>query len=260
VPWPGPSFAEAGKPFGTPITAEALGDLDAHHWELYHVAEDLAENHDLAAEHRDKLIELIALWYVEAGKYGVLPIDGSGVARMVVERPQLTGSRVRYSYWPGTQTLPFAVSPRVLNRPHSIAADVEIPAGGAEGVLLCQGASTGGWTLYLKDRKLHYAHNYVHRALYQVSSADAVPLGRHQLRFEFEPTGTPDIANGKGSPGRGTKAARRRRTRPPISIRSGRPDRAMSDWFTNLCERMGKLPSAVTPRGTRLCCAGRERY
>ena len=120
----------------------------------------------------------------------------------VVERPQLTGSRVRYSYWPGTQTLPFAVSPRVLNRPHSIAADVEIPAGGAEGVLLCQGASTGGWTLYLKDRKLHYAHNYVHRALYQVSSADAVPLGRHQLRFEFEPTGTPDIANGKGPPGR----------------------------------------------------------
>jgi hypothetical protein len=202
VPWPGPSFAEAGKPFGRPITAEALGDLDAHHWELYHVAEDLAENHDLAAEHRDKLIELIALWYVEAGKYGVLPIDGSGVARMVVERPQLTGSRVRYSYWPGTQTLPFAVSPRVLNRPHSIAADVEIPAGGAEGVLLCQGASTGGWTLYLKDRKLHYAHNYVHRALYQVSSADAVPPGRHQLRFEFEPTGTPDIANGKGSPGR----------------------------------------------------------
>jgi arylsulfatase A-like enzyme len=201
-PWPGPSFAEADEPFGTPITAEALSDLDAHHWELYHVAEDLAENHDLAAKYRDKLIELIALWYVEAGKYGVLPIDGSAMARMVVERPQLAESRTRYTYRPGTQTLPFAVSPRVLNRPHSITADVEIPAGGAEGVLLCQGANTGGWTLYLKDRKLHYAHNYVHRALYQVSSAEAVPPGRHRLRFEFEPTGTPDIANGKGAPGR----------------------------------------------------------
>ena len=57
-PWPGPSFAEAGKPFGAPITAETLTDLDAHHWELYHVAEDPAENHNLAAEHRDKLESL----------------------------------------------------------------------------------------------------------------------------------------------------------------------------------------------------------
>ncbi len=67
-PWPGPSFTEAGKPFGAPITADTLTDIDTHHWELYHVAEDFAENHDLAAEHGDKLIELIAQWYVEAGK------------------------------------------------------------------------------------------------------------------------------------------------------------------------------------------------
>jgi arylsulfatase A-like enzyme len=201
-PWPGPSFAEAGIPFGTPITAEALADLDAQHWELYHVAEDLAENHDLAAKHRDKLIELIALWYVEAGKYDVLPIDGSGTARMVVERPQIAETRDRYTFRPGTQTLPFWVGPRVLNRAHSITADAEIPTGGAEGVLLCQGSAVGGWSFYMKDGKLHYAHNYVRRALYQVSSDDAVPPGRHQLRFEFEPTGAPDIAHGKGAPGR----------------------------------------------------------
>ncbi len=201
-PWPGPSFAEAGRPFGTPITAEALADLDAQHWELYHVADDLAENHDLGAKHRDKLIELIALWYVETGKYGVLPIDGSATARMVVERPQLAETRDRYTYRPGTQTVPFWVGPRVLNRPHSITAAAEIPTGGAEGVLLCQGSAVGGWTFYMKDGKLHYAHNYVRRALYHVSSAEAVPPGHHQLRFEFEPTGPPDIAHGKGSPGR----------------------------------------------------------
>jgi arylsulfatase A-like enzyme len=90
-PWPGPSFAETGKPFGTPITAEALGDLDAHHWELYHVAEDPAENHNLAEEHRDKLIEMIAMWYVEAGKYNVLPVDGRGVTRFADPRPQIAG-------------------------------------------------------------------------------------------------------------------------------------------------------------------------
>jgi arylsulfatase A-like enzyme len=201
-PWPGPSFAEAGKPFGALISAETLTDLDAHHWELYHVASDPAENHNVADQHRDKLIELIAMWYTEAGKYNVFPIDGSATQRLMTERPQVAEPRTQYVYRPGTQTMPFWVSPRVLNRPHSITADAEIPAAGAEGVLLCQGSGVGGWSFYVKDGRLHYAHNYVGRATYQVSAPDALPAGRHQLRFEFEPTGKPDIAQGKGSPGR----------------------------------------------------------
>jgi arylsulfatase len=201
-PWPGPSFTEAGLPFGSPITAEKLGELDAHHWELYYVAEDLAENHNLADQHRDKLIELISLWYVEAGKNQVMPIDGSAVQRMMTPRPQITEARTRYTFRPDTQTLPAAVTPRVLNRAHSITADVDIPTGGAEGVLLCQGAGTGGWTLYVHGGTLHYAHNYVGRAIYRVSSTETLAEGRHELRFEFEPTGQLDIAHGKGSPGR----------------------------------------------------------
>ena len=70
-PWPGPSFTEAGVRFGQAISAETLSELDATGWELYHVAEDFAENHNVAAEHRDKLIEMIGTWYVEAGKYDV---------------------------------------------------------------------------------------------------------------------------------------------------------------------------------------------
>jgi arylsulfatase A-like enzyme len=66
-PWPGPSFAEAEKAFSSSITAADLADLDAHRWELYRVAEDPAENHNLADTHRDKLIEMIALWYVGPG-------------------------------------------------------------------------------------------------------------------------------------------------------------------------------------------------
>jgi arylsulfatase len=201
-PWPGPSFVEAGKPFGTPISMTDLDDLDAHHWELYHVEEDVAETRDLAEEHRSKLIEMIALWYVEAGKYNVLPIDGSALERMMLERPQITQARTSYTFRPDTQVLPAPVAPRVLNRPHSITADVEIPPGGAEGVLLCQGTNAGGWSFYVKDNRLHYAHNYVHRTLHHVASGESVPEGRHTLRFEFEPTGSPDIAAGKGSPGR----------------------------------------------------------
>ncbi|HKS46570.1 MAG TPA: arylsulfatase [Amycolatopsis sp.] len=200
-PWPGPSFTEAGTPFGTPISTEELDDLDAHHWELYHLDKDFTENRDIAEDHRAKLIELIALWYVEAGKYGVLPIDGSGVQRMTLQRPQTTEGRTSYTLRPGTETLPMAVAPRVLNRPHSITADVEIPADGAEGVLLCQGTNVGGWTLYLKDGRIHYAHNYVRRALHHLASDETIPEGRHELRFEFQPTAEPDIPHGKGAPG-----------------------------------------------------------
>jgi arylsulfatase len=201
-PWPGPSFAEAGKGFGTPITAADLTDLDAHHWELYHVAEDPAENHNLAEAHRDKLIEMIAMWYVEAGKYNVLPVDGSALARMMTERPQIAQPRDQYIYRPNTQPVPYFAAPKVVNRPHAITADAEIPPDGAEGVLICQGSGSGGWTFYVQNGRLHYAHNYVRRATYTVSSKDPLPGGRHLLRFEFEPTGEPDLRNGKGTPGR----------------------------------------------------------
>jgi arylsulfatase len=202
-PWPGPSFSEAGKPFGVPISANDLADLDARHWELYHLDRDPTENHNVAGQHRDKLIELIALWYVEAGKYDVLPIDGSGVQRLTTKRPQVAEPRDLYVFRPGTQSVPFFAGPRVLNRPHSITADVEISSPGAnDGVLLSQGSGVGGWSMYLAEGRLHYAHNYVGRAVYSVVAPEPVPAGRHQLRLEFEPTGQPDFAHGRGVPAR----------------------------------------------------------
>jgi arylsulfatase len=138
-PWPGPSFTEAGMGFGQPISAQTLSELDANGWELYHVAEDFAENHNVADSHRDRLIAMIGTWYVEAGKYNVMPVDGSGLARMVAEKPLVALPRDSYTYRPGTQSIPFFAAPRVLNRPHSITADVEIPAEGAEGVTAVPG-------------------------------------------------------------------------------------------------------------------------
>jgi arylsulfatase len=106
-PWPGPSFAEAGKGFGVaPLPAELLTEMDANNWELYNVAEDFAENDDLAADNRARLIEMVGQWYVEAGKYHVLPIDGRGQQRFADPRPQLTADRTRYVYYPGTQSVP----------------------------------------------------------------------------------------------------------------------------------------------------------
>jgi arylsulfatase len=202
-PWPGTSFMEAGLFFGAPIDRDKLIELDAKNWELYHVDGDAAENHNLAAENRAKLIEMIAMWYVEAGKYNVLPIDSRGTLRFADERPRIAVDRGSFTLYARTQGVPTNAVPTLLNRPHSMTADVDIPEGGAEGVLLSQGGSDGGYSFYLQDGKLRYAYNYVGRNLYYVESETAVPTGRHKLRFEFEVTGPPDIAHGKGAPGRG---------------------------------------------------------
>jgi arylsulfatase len=224
-PWPGPSFAEAGTGFGNPISAEQLTELDANNWELYHVAEDFAENHNLApqrlrgleavgealgltgeteeeAKNRARLIEMIAQWYVEAGKYNVMPIDGRGAQRVADERPAIAVDRSSYTYYPHTQPVSASAGAFVLNRPHSITAEVEIPEDGAEGVIFSHGGSDGGYSLYMKEGLLHYVHNYVASEYFHVKSTEKVPAGRHQLRFEFEVTGPPDIRNGKGTPGR----------------------------------------------------------
>ena len=151
---------------------------------------------------RDRLIALIGTWYVEAGKYGVLPVDGSGLARMMAEKPLVAPPRDRYVYRPHTQSIPFFAAPRVLNRPHSIAARVEIPAEGAEGVLLCQGTAAGGYSFFVQDDTLHYVHNFVGRELFKVSADQVLTPGKHELRFEFEPTGEMDILKGHGAPGK----------------------------------------------------------
>jgi arylsulfatase len=201
-PVPGPSFAEAGHGFGEVVlTEEKLRELDAHGWELYHVAEDATETRNLAAEHRDKLIEMIALWYVEAGKYNVLPIDSRGTMRLVEERPQLALPRKQYVYFPKTSAVANKIAPRILNRAHSITASVKLE-NGAQGVLLAQGGSAGGYSLFLKDHRLHYVYNYLGVRTFKLASTAPVPPGKHELRFEFEPTGKPDLAHGKGAPGK----------------------------------------------------------
>ena len=201
-PVPGPSFAEAGVGFGDmEITEEKLRELDAHGWELYDLRSDFSETRNLAADRRDKLIEMIAIWYAEAGKYDVLPIDSRGTARLVEERPQLALPRSLYVYYPNTSVVANKIAPHILNRKHAITATVELK-NGEEGVLVAQGSGAGGYALYLKDHRLHYAYNYLGVQHFDIATDTTIPDGRHDLRFEFEPTAPPDIANGKGTPAR----------------------------------------------------------
>jgi arylsulfatase A-like enzyme len=202
-PFPGPSFTEAKAGFGElALTEDKLRELDAKGWELYNLKDDPAETKNLAETNRPKLIEMIALWYVEAGKYRVLPLDSRGTARFADERPQLTKERDIYVYYPGTQSVPESVAAKVLNRAHTITAEVDIPNGGAEGVIVCHGGNTGGYTLFIRDRKLHYVHNYVGAQEMHIESRERLPEGKATLRYQFQPTGRPDVAHGKGTPGR----------------------------------------------------------
>ena len=190
-------------PFGEPMTAEDLSatSLEDSGWELYHVEEDFAEANDVASEHPEKVLELAQLWWTEAGKHDVLPLDGRSVQRFAEPRPEPGKPRDRYVYHPGGQYIPENAAVKVFNRDHSITANLTIPVGGAEGVLLAHGSRSGGYSLYVMDNRLKFVHNYVGVDEYDVVADEMLPEGDVSVRMEFEVTGDPDFSNGKGAPG-----------------------------------------------------------
>jgi arylsulfatase A-like enzyme len=200
-PWPGASFQESGRKFGTPITDEMLTELDATGWELFDVSLDVSETNNIADQERPRLLSMISMWYAEAGKYNVLPIDSRGVQRLADERPQVAPPRQRYVLYPGTQAVPAGAGPRILNRPFTITAEVEIPTEGADGVLLSMGGSDGGLAFYIQEGILTYVHNYLAIDHSYTRARRRLPEGHHFLSMEFEPTGAPDVAHGKGVSG-----------------------------------------------------------
>jgi arylsulfatase len=199
-PWPGTSFTESGLTFGAPIDYNKLIELDAKGWELYKLNEDFAETNNLAEKERGRLIAMIGMWYVEAGKYKVLPIDSRGTLRLGEARPQIAEGRKKYVYYPGTQMVPSNAAPRVVNAPHSVSVHANVPKGGAEGVLFSMGGNDGGFSFYVQGGRLTYGYNYVADQRFNVQSKDGIPEGDHIFSFEFTPTGKPDIAKGKGVP------------------------------------------------------------
>jgi len=199
-PWPGTSFIESGRKFGDPISYDELIKLDSTGWELYNLKDDCAETNNLAETERARLIAMIGMWYVEAGKYNVMPIDSRGTARFAEERPQISAPRKKYVYYPGTQSVPSSAAPRLVNVPHSVSVHANVPKGGAEGVLFSMGGNDGGFVFYVQNGKLTYGYNYVADQRFKVISNVNVPEGDHIFSFEFTPTGPADIAKGRGVP------------------------------------------------------------
>jgi arylsulfatase A-like enzyme len=190
-------------PLEKELTVEALQEVDPAGWELYHVEEDFSEARNLASEFPEKVEEMVSRWWAEAGKYNVLPLDPRLATRTLDPSAPRVTPRPQYVFYPGGGEVAATAAPPVLNRSHAITAEVEIPAGGAEGVLLALGGRFGGYSFYIQDGTLTYVHNYVGLEEYRVEAPDAVSPGAHTLRYEFEVTGEPDYSVGKGSPGIG---------------------------------------------------------
>ena len=164
-------------------------------WELYHIEDDRSETRNLAEEHPRKLLEMIALWWHEAGKYRGLPLEDRTAPEVLTSpRPQPAPQRNLFVYYPKIAPVPEGVAVNIRNRSYTITADIEIPDGGAQGVLFALGGRFGGHALYVRDNRPRYVYNFV--GTEQVVPSDAeIPAGRITLSVAFtkeseEPKGT----------------------------------------------------------------------
>ncbi len=186
-------------------------------WELYHVEEDFSSANDLAAKNPEKLKELQELFLKEAIKNQVLPLDDRMLERLnatLVGRPDLMGGRTSLTVYEGMIGMTENVFINTKNRSHTITAEVQIPEGGANGVILAQAGRFGGWSLYLKDGKPMYAYNFLGLKTYKVAAAKALPAGKATIRYEFTYDGGGLGKGGTGTHPRQRQEGRRRADRP----------------------------------------------
>jgi len=189
-------------PWAPPTPGVPTPNPDDFKWELYHVAEDFSQSNNMAAQNPAKLKELQEVFEREAKKYSVYPLDSSLAERGDVRlRPSLTRGRTTFTYYPGTIRVPEGAAPDVKNKDFTVTAVVEIPDGGAEGVLVTQGGRFGGWELLLMDGKpeFDYAFSNQKEHKYRVASKEKLAPGKHTLKFDFKYDGP-----GYGKSGTGT--------------------------------------------------------
>jgi arylsulfatase len=178
--------------------------ITGYKWELYNVQEDPTESNDFAARMPDKLKQMQDLFYSEAKKYDVLPLDNSTLARWNTPRPSLTAGQTVFAYSGELTGVPASAAPSILNKSYTITAEVEIPEGGAEGMIVTQGGRFGGYGLFLSkgeagfDRgKVVFLYNLLDlkRTMWEGPELKA---GKHTVVFDFKSDG-PGL--GKGGTG-----------------------------------------------------------
>jgi arylsulfatase len=164
----------------------STGDFDHDAWELYNLADDFSEGHNVVAKYPDKLKELQNDFWLEAKKYNVLPLDDRFAERGDPSlRPSLIAGRTDFTYYPGTR-IPEPSAANTKNTSHTISATIEVPHGGADGVLVAEGGVTGGYTLYIKEDKPVFEYNYFAHERYKVASSEMLAPGTAVIRVDFK--------------------------------------------------------------------------
>jgi arylsulfatase A-like enzyme len=172
--------------------------VNGYEWELYNIVEDYSENNDLAATNPDKLRELQELFLVEATKYNVFPLDNSVLTRAVTPRPSATAGRTLFTYAGEMAGLPVGNAPSILNKSYTITADVEIPQGSAEGMLVTMGGRFGGYGLYVLKGQPVFTYNLLGMARFRWAGTAPLSPGKHTIVFDFKYDGP---GPGKGGTG-----------------------------------------------------------
>jgi arylsulfatase len=171
----------------TPWKADAPPPFDTDKWELYG-PDDWTQAKNLAAENPKMLAELQRLWLIEATKYNVVPLDDRGFERInpdIAGRPQVIQGNKQLLFT-GMRVSEACVL-TLKNKTHSVTAEITMPKGRtANGVIITQGGSVGGWTLYAKDGKLKYCYNFFGIEHYFAEASSPIPEGKHQVRMEFK--------------------------------------------------------------------------
>ena len=162
--------------------------LENDTWELYDTRTDFSLANDMAKQNPEKLKEMQDLFMTEAVKYSVLPIDDRTLERLnaaLVGRPDLMAGRTTLTVYEGMAGMSENVFINTKNRSHAITAEVNIPKGGAKGVILAQAGRFGGWSLYLKNGVPTYTYNFLGLKRFTIAAKQAVPAGKATIRYEF---------------------------------------------------------------------------
>ena len=166
--------------------ADPVDVIEGYKWELYNIDEDFSESNDLSQENPEKLAELKRLFYIEAVKHDVLPLDNSKVERLDVRnRPSLTEGRDTFTYYDGMIRIPEGSAPDLKNKSFGISAVVEIPDEGGEGLIMTQGGRFCGLGVYLLDGKPIFHYNLAGVERYEVASDDKLSPGKHVVTVDF---------------------------------------------------------------------------
>ena len=159
--------------------------VNGYTWELYNLENDFSENNNLAASNPAKLKELQELFLVEAAKYNVFPLDNAILERILSARPSATAGRDLFTYSGPIAGIPLSDAPSVLTRSFTITADVVVPKGGGDGVLVTAGGRFGGWGLYVLKGKPVFTYNLVMLQHFRWEGSKALAPGKHTITFAF---------------------------------------------------------------------------